>query len=178
MIDVVTMTDLWKEDVDGYLPVLLEIYNPDISWDNEEASAYGQENSYLRLIADINKVVYKGKTYLPCAFKFTAPELDGKKIGAASITMTAFDSRVKKVLRSIRLPSEIKIVSLFTKVEKENATGKFIYRFKEMQTSPFTMNAANSNQSTVSFTLLYNNNLLQNVPYDVATPDRVPGSKG
>ena len=79
MVDVVTMQELWKQDIDGYLPILMEIYNPDISWTQEEQEAYGQDNSYLRLIADESKVIYKGKTYLPCAFDFAPSEIDGKK---------------------------------------------------------------------------------------------------
>ena len=65
MVDVITMTELWKQDIDGYLPVLMEIYNPDISWTPEEKAAYGQEDSYIRFIADESRVIYKGKTYLP-----------------------------------------------------------------------------------------------------------------
>lgn len=178
MIDVVTMTDLWKEDVNGYLPVLIEIYNPDISWTQEERSTYGQDNSYIRLIADDSKVIYKNKTYLPCAFEYTPPEIDGKKVGAASISISALDSRVKKVLRSIRLPSEFNIVSMFAKVEKDGSTGNYIYRFAQMNSKPFIMNSAGSNKTTATFNLVFNKTMNQNIPFDVATADRTPGTKG
>lgn len=178
MINVVTMTELWKQDIDGYLPILMEIYNPDISWTAEEQAAYGQENSYIRLIADENKVVYKGKTYLPCAFDFTPPEIDGKKVGTASISISALDSRVKRLLRTIKIPSDVRIVSLFAKTRKDGTTGAFIYQFAEMDSTTFKMSSASSNKTTATFNLQFGKNMSQNVPYDVATPDRVPGTKG
>ena len=178
MIDVVTLTDLWKQDVDGYLPVLMEIYNPDIAWTEEEKTAYGQDDSYIRLIADDSKVIYKGKTYLPCAFEFTPPEMDGKKIAGASLSISSLDSRVRKLLRSIKLPSEVNIVSLFVKAEKSNQTGKFIYKFSEMNSKPFVMKSAGSNKTTATFNLTFNKAMDQIVPFDVATADRTPGTKG
>ena len=178
MVDVVTLQELWKQDIDGYLPILMEIYNPDISWTQEEQQSYGQDNSYLRLIADESKVIYKGKTYLPCAFDFTPPEIDGKKVGAASISISALDSRIKKLLRTIEIPSEVRIVSLFAKTQKDGTTGAFIYKFAELDSTPFKMATSSSNKTTATFNLTFGKNLGQNVPYDVATPDRVPGTRG
>lgn len=178
MVDVITMTDLWKKDIDGYLPVLLEVYNPDIVWSQEEKESYGQEDSYLRLINDTNKVIYKGKTYLPCAFDFTAPEVDGKKVGNASITISALDSRVKKLLRTIKIPSDVRVVSMFVKVNKPSEMGGFVYRFAELNSVPFRMETASSNKTSATFNLIFNKNFTQNVPYDVATPNRVPGTLG
>ena len=141
MVDVITMTELWQQDIDGYLPVLMQIYNPDISWTQEEIDSDGQENSYIRLIADESRVVYKGKTYLPCAFDFTPPEIDGKKVGVASITISALDSRVKKLLRTIKVPSTVTIVSVFAKTRKDESNN-FIYSFAELNTRPFKMSSA------------------------------------
>ena len=178
MIDVVTMAELWKEDVDGYLPILMEIYNPDIKWTQEEIDAYHQENAYLRLIADESRVVYKGKTYLPCSFEFTPPEIDGKKVGAASISISALDSRAKLLLRTIKIPSDVRIVSLFAKTEKEESSGKFIYHFAELQSTPFKMASASSTKTTATFNLTFGKNLAQKIPFDIATADRVPATKG
>ena len=178
MIDVITMTELWQQDVDGYLPILLEIYNPDISWTQEEKAAYGQEDSYIRLIADESRVIYKSKTYLPCAFDFTAPEIDGKKVGVASISISALDSRVKRLLRTIKVPSSATVVSVFCKTEKDGGTGNFIDQFRELNSRPFKMSSASRNKTTATFNLSFGKDMTQNIPYDVATPDRVPATKG
>ena len=177
MINVLTMAELWKQDIDGYLPILLEIYNPDISWTQEEQDTYQQDNAHLRLIADESTVRYKGNTYLPCSLNFNAPEIDGKRVGNATITISALDSRIKKLLRTIKLASDIRIVSLFAKVKKDGNTGGFIYQFSEMDSTPFKMTSASSNQTTATFNLVFGKNTNQNIPYDVATPNRVPGAE-
>lgn len=178
MLNVATMTDLWKQNIDGYLPVLMDIYNPDIVWTQKEKNAYAQEDSYIHLIADTNKVIYKGKTYLPCSFDYTPPELDGKKVGGASISITALDSRVKKLLRSISLPSEVNIVSLFCKIQKEGSSGAVIYKYIEMNSKPFVMKSASSTKTTATFTLAFSKDMTRAIPFDVATIDRTPSTKG
>lgn len=168
-IDVVTMKDLWKSEVDGFLPVLVEIYNPDIAWDSAE---YGQDNGYLRLISDDNKVVYKNHIWLPCNMEYAEPETDGSKIGSASITISSIDARVKKLLRTINVSCELKVVAMFTKKEKEN--GGFIYKFAELNSKEFTMSTASSSSTTATFTLEFDTSLSQNVPYESASQDRCP----
>lgn len=174
MLDVITINDLWQKDIDGYLPILMDIYNPDIVWTQEEKDTYGQEDCYLRIVADDNKVVYKQKTYLPCAFTYSAPELDGKKVGTASISITALDARINRIIRSIKIPSEVSVVSMFAKVTKDS--GGFIYKYRELNSKPFKMSSASSSKTTATFNLTFGNNFSQNIPFDVATQDRVPGT--
>lgn len=171
-IDLFTMNEFFQSNIDGYLPILLEIKNPDIVWEE----GYGQDNGYLRLIADENKVTYKGHTWLPCAFDFTPPELDGSKIGTASISISAIDARVRILLRSIRIESEVSVIAAFNKIEKDNS-GKFIYKFIPLETTKFIMSSASSNNTIATFNLTYETSLNQNVPFDVATQDRVPAVK-
>lgn len=188
-IDVMTVQDLWKENIDGYFPYLLEIYNPDIKWTDEEKSSYGQEDSYLRVICDENKVIYSGKSYIPASFEFTPPESDGTKIGQASLTISSFDYRIKRMLRSIKLESEVTVMAFFVKVTgyKRNneitddvpkSSDKPIYKFKKLDSIKFTMDSATSDKTTAKFNLNYDRSMAQNVPYYIATQDRVPASRG
>lgn len=172
-IDVVTMSELWKADKDSFLPVLMEIYNPDIKWESNE---YEQENCYLRLTANDSKLVYKGKTWLPCAFNFTPPETDGQKVGTASVSISALDARVKFLLRTIRVSCKAKIVAMFAKTEKDDSSGKFFYKFIPLDAVEFEMKQATASNTTANFSLTFKSPLQQNVPYDVATADRVPGA--
>lgn len=174
MIDVLTLQELHKTDIEGYFPFLFEVYNPDIAWSGEEKSAYGQDDCYMRFVADDVRVLYKGKTWLPCNFEYTPPETDGTKVGSATISISALDSRVRQLLRIIRCACKIKIAAFFVKTEKED-TGKFIYKFKELNGAEYTMEAASSNRATATFNLVYKTSLGQAVPYDMATSDRVPG---
>lgn len=175
-IDILTANDLWKRDTDGFLPVMFEVYNPDIVWTDKEKSIYGQEDCYLRFINDDMKVRYKNKTYLPCAFEYKLPDSDGSKIGSSSITISALDARVRRLLRSIKLPSDFTVVAAFGKMQKES--GKYTYSFKELNSITYRMSTASSNKSTATFNLTFNRSLGVNVPIDVASQDRVPGTQG
>lgn len=177
-LDVITEKELWSNDVEGYIPVLLDLYNPDITWTSAEKTAYNQEDSHVRFISDETKVVFKGKTYLPCSFEYQQPETDGSKIGGATITISALDSRVKRLLRSIQLPSEATIVAMFAKVNKDDETGKFVYKFVELNTKSFRMTTAGSTGSSATFNLTFGSLSSQNIPFDTATQDRVPATAG
>lgn len=171
-IDILTINDLYKQDQDGFLPILMEIYNPDIKWENSE---FEQEDCYLRLISNDAKVIYKNKVWLPCAFNFTPPETDGKKIGSSSVTISAIDARIKYLLRTIRIACDVNIVAMYGKVNKDNSD-KFVYKFVPLDALSFKMESATANNTTATFNLVFKNSLQQNVPYDVATPDRAKGA--
>ena len=177
MTDLKTMKDLWAQNTEGFLPVLVEIYNPDISWSDEYKQAYEQEDCYLRLISNDAAVKYQGKKYLPCAFAFTPPETDGAKVGTASISITAFDAKVKAVLVMIRQESKLKIQSVYAKEQKDNSN-KSIYRFFPLQSFELSMTNASSNPTSMTFNLIFKNSLNQSIPYDIATMDRVPSTTG
>lgn len=176
-LNVITMNELSQENIDGFLPILIDVYNPDICWNPAEKDIYQQDNAHIRLICDDNKVVYKGKTYLPCSFNVQLPDSDGGKIGSASISITALDYRVRKILRSIRLGSELNILSVFEKKEKLEGSGKFIYKFVPIKSAKFSMNSASVNRTTATFNLVFDKGLEQSIPYDVALPERVPAAK-
>ena len=186
-IDVITQEDLWKQNIDGYFPFLLEVYNPDIKWTEEEKAAYGQDNCYLRLICDECRVVYDGRTYLPCAFNFSMPETDGQKIGSASLSISALDYRIRLILSMISVPCEVAVVAMFAKTKKAKVVdgdevpdenGKFIFSYRKMESFTFRMETAESNATTAKFNLVPRNSLQGDVPYDIATPDRVPATSG
>lgn len=171
-LDAETMDELWSSDTSGSLPMLLTVYNPDIFWSEEEKEAYGQRDGYVNFISDNMVVKYKNETWLPCAFTFNPPEKNGKTIGSASVSISALDVRVKKLLQIIKLPSELTIVALFSKTNnEENHT---IYRFKEISTIKFNIVSASCNQTVATFNLAPDLGLQQNIPYDTALPNRVP----
>ena len=178
MLDVVTMNDIWQADIEGSVPILIEVYNPDIVWTDEEKEVYKQDNCYLRLISDDNKVKYNNKVWLPSSFEFTPPDTDGSKIGNASVSISALDPRVRYLLRSIKLPSEMKIVAMYSKRTLVPETGKFIYQFIKTDMASFTMTTASANNTSATFNLSFDRALNQNIPFDVAVQDRVPATRG
>ena len=172
-IQTVAMEEIWKKNTDGHLPVLLEIYNPDIKWND---GSLEQENMYLRVIDDSNPVVYKGKKYLPARFEFTPPEEDGKTIGQATITISAIDSRVVQMLRSIELQCEITVMATFAKVTRAN--GSAIMKFCPLEQLKARVPSATYNRTTAQLNLVFKDVLKLNVPRDTATKNLLPSVNG
>lgn len=168
-IQTIAMEEIWARTTDGHIPVLLEIYNPDIKWNDGSVE---QENMYLRVIDDSNPVIYKGKKYLPASFEFTPPEEDGKTVGQASITLSAIDSRVVQMLRSIELQCEVTVMAAFAKLVNEN--GKTTFRFYPLDQIKTRMPSATYNRTTAQLSLVYKDVLKLNVPRDKATKNQLP----
>lgn len=164
VIQTAVTEELWKSHVDGWFPVLAEIYNPDLKWQD---SSLGQDNMYLRVISDSNAVVYRGKKYLPCRFTYTPPEKNGKQVGQASITISALDSRIVQMLRSVEIQCEITVVAGFVK------SGS-VYRFIPLDTFRGTVSSASYNRTTAQLDLTYKDVLTLNVPKDIMTKDMLP----
>ncbi len=163
-IQTIAMEEIWKQNTDGHIPVLLEIYNPDIKWND---GSLEQENMYLRVIDDTNPVIYHEKKYLPCRFEYTPPEEDGKKIGQASITLSAIDSRVVQMLRSIELQCEITVMASFVKHGTQ-------YRFLPLDQLKGKIPSANYNRTTAQLNFVFKDVLQLNIPRDVATKNLLP----
>lgn len=168
-IQTIAMEELWKQNTDGHIPVLLEIFNPDIKWND---GSLEQENMYLRVIDDSNPVVYKGKKYLPARFEFTPPEENGKTIGQASITLSAIDSRVVQLLRSIDLQCDVTVMAMFAKLV--NQQGSITYQFVPLDNLKSRMPSASYNKVTAQLNLVYKDVLKLNVPRDKATKNQLP----
>lgn len=163
-IQTAAMEELWQSHIDGYFPILLEVYNPDIKWDDNST---GQENMYLRLINDSNSVKYGGKMYLASAFTYTPPEKNGQKVGDASITISVLDSRVMQMLRSVDVPCEVTVVAGFV---KNGST----YKFVPLDKLKAVILSATYDRATAKLSLTYKDVMSLNIPKDTATQDMLP----
>jgi len=167
------MEELWKEDTDGHIPVLMEIFNPDIKWADGSDE---QENMYLRVIDDSNPVIYQGKKYLPCKFNYTPPEENGKNIGEASITISAIDTRIVEILRSVQVECDVTVVAAFAKKTTVNEGGQEVttYRFFPFDELKAKMQSATYSRTTAQLSLVCKDVLKLNVPRNIATKDKLP----
>lgn len=168
-IKTVALSEIWKQHSTGSLPVLLEIYNPDIVWNG---SSLEQDDMYLRVINDNTKVKYNGDIYLPCQFNIELPEENGSQTEGSSITISNLDSRVMQLLRSVKLICKVTIVASFLKVNMNGSSES--YAFYPLSKYEFKMDCAVGNRATISLTLSNNSLLSLNIPRDMATQEQLP----
>ena len=168
-IQTIAMEELWKQNTNGYIPVLLEIYNPDIKW---EDNSLEQENMYLRVINDSNPVIYKGKKYIPARFEFAPPEENGKSVGNAIIQLSAIDTRVVQLLRSIELQCDMTVMAFFAKVESAN--NGIVYKFLPLENFHSKLSSSSYSRISAQLQLSFKDVLKLNVPRDTATRNYLP----
>jgi hypothetical protein len=162
------MKELYSQNMDAFLPVLIEIYNPDLVWDGLD----GMSDGYLRLINDTEDVIYKGIKYLKSSITFSLPETDGKTIGNGSVSICDIDHRVTLILRSVKIKCTLKLVAVFAKWDGEGSSKKLY--FYPLSNYKFIMETATYNGKTASFPLIAYKSLSLNVPRDSATRDMFP----
>lgn len=163
-IQTVAMEEIYKSNSDGYTPLLLEIYNPDIKWNDNSLE---QEDKYLRVVADSNNVKFKGHRYLASKFEFKPPEQDGTKAESAQITISSLDTRVVQMLRTIELVCEVNVVAAFAKNGSE-------YKFYPLEEYSMQMKSSTYSRTTATLVLSPDETWSLNVPRDTATKDRFP----
>lgn len=167
-INSVAMSEIWRQNVDGYLPVLFDIYNPDLTWADGTDE---QDDMHLRLINDSSSVTYQGKRYIPCAFDFQPPEEDGSKMGDATITVSGIDDRIVQLLRGCRLVSEVTIVAAFMK--EQDGEDEF-FTFIPLSNYTFKMSGATYTRTAVTLSLTNDDIFSLNTPRDLAIKDMLP----
>lgn len=174
-INNIALEELFSQNSDGFLPVLVEIYNPDLAWNDNSTE---QDDTYLRIINDVTKVKYKGKTYLPCRFDYNPPEQNGKSMSDASISVSSLDSRIPQMLGECRIPCEVNICAAFAKqeysVDEDGQVTDSKYIFVPLSKWKFQAKSATCNATTAVLTLSGDNFDTTNFPRNLAIQNQFP----
>lgn len=168
-----TIEELLAEKTDGSFPVLIDIQHDEIVWAENTSSYTGdQENGHLRLINANYSVMYKGDSleahrYLPCAFTFTLPEENGKKVGTTSIQISAIDKRIIEVIRSVSTKPKAVIEAFFVRNDNSITFSK-LYKYQ------FEMDSVSWDGVSAKWNLVFDPTMQLNIPRDLATQTRCP----
>lgn len=171
-IESETLEELFSKDTDGSIPVLMDIEHEDINWGNikDKDGSLGdleQENGHLRLINASYSVKYQGKKYLPAYFAFTMPSEDGKTVGQTSVTISAIDQRIIKIIRSIENKPTVTFVALFSRKDSTVSFSK-LYKYS------FEMDSVTWDGVSAKWNLIFDPAMQLQVPRDKATNIRCP----
>lgn len=166
-IDSMTLEELFAQDTDASIPILLTIHHEEIIWADK---TYEQEDCYLRLINTNIPVIFEGKKYLPAHFSFELPSQDGKKVGDTKITISAIDQRVIEIIRSINSNPTAEISAVFQKINDSEIIFKKLYHYK------FEMQSVDWNGISAQWKLIFDPAMNVNIPADLATAQRCPAA--
>ena len=167
-----------QETDSTFLPVLIDIKHSGIYWgpDTGEGQAR-QENGHLRLVNDVRGLMFKGddvapRWYAPCTFSFKPGKDDGKNTANASVTISAADSRIIEVIRSIEESLYCQVVALYAKMKSD--TGKVTYTFTKIYGKEFEMTSVSWDGISAQWTLNPDSTLDSNTPRDKGSLFRFP----
>lgn len=177
-ISTVVLESETSESDSVYLPVLLDITHPMITWpDAGEAGTARQQNGHLRLINDVRGAMYRGEDsvpryYAPCSFNVQLPKDDGKTKSTATITIASVDGRIIEVIRAVPENVKCSIVALWAKIKNDDGTVRYI--FSKLYGREFEMGGVSGNGASVQWTLDPDGTMGLNVPRDKGSLFRFP----
>jgi hypothetical protein len=165
-----TIEELHSRHTDGTFPVLIDVQHDYILWSKEMLDSGKYENGHLRLINDPRGVVYQGFYYSPAAFVFSPPSDDGKVEGNASITVSAIDATMYKIIQNMTSPAVAHITTVFEKVSLNEVV------FTPIQSIVMEMRAVEWDKLTAKWKLNKDPVLSLNIPRDLGTVQRCPSA--
>lgn len=173
-ISTVFMDDAASRNSSLFLPVLVDIKHPAITWGESDLE---QTDGHLRLVNDTRGIKYKGNDderhyYAPCNFTCTMPKEDGKKKSNAKITISCIDQRMIEVIRSIDENLSCSIVAFFGKKTNEDGTVRYI--FSKLSGKDFEMGDVSWNETSAQWTLDPDKIMNLNIPRDKGSIFRNP----
>jgi len=177
-ISTVVLDSELAESDSMYLPVLLDITHPMITWpDAGQQGEAKQQDGHLRLINDVRGAMYRGDDsvphyYAPCTFSVKLPKDDGKTKSTATATIASVDGRIIEVIRAVPENVKCRIVALWAKIKNDDGTVKYI--FSKMYGREFEMGSVSGNGVSVQWTLDPDGTLGMNAPRDKGSLFRFP----
>ena len=166
-IEAATSEELFKQDTDGCIPLLVDITDDNIIWNSPDSL---DENGHLRLVYGNIPMIYEGKKYRPANFSFEPPSEDGVKVGSASVTISAIDQRVTEIIETIESSPHLTVIAAYSKMGDEEFVFSKLYHYE------FTMGSVQWDGITAKWNLTYDSAMEQNCPVDMATEARCPAA--
>ena len=139
-----------------FLPILMDITHPEITWDEDQTSPSSQQDGHLRLVNDVRGIMYRGDGdrahyYAPCSFSIKFPKEDGRQKSSATASISCADGRLIEVIRSVGEDLSVQVVAMYAKITAED--GGIRYTFSRLGSRSYSMGDVSYDGLTASWTL-------------------------
>lgn len=114
-------------------------------------------------------ITYGGRTYQPAFFTVVPPEMRDSSVTDGKLTLSTVDQTWILKVRNADKRMKCRFVACIV----HDADGGEIV--EEIETMTFTLIKASWNESTLSFTMMFDDRLNLSVPLDMANELKVPG---
>jgi hypothetical protein len=113
---------------------------------------------------------YGGQTYKASYFTITPPDKDSGKIGDGQLTMSAVDQFWIEKIRSTQTAAKIKFLAA---IVYDDGVISGVESIEEID---FTLRTVNWNEDTITWAMVFDENMSINVPCDRSTALKCPGA--
>lgn len=117
------------------------------------------------------EIEYEGETYKPAYFEIVPPERSESSIGDSKLTISAIDGEWIAAIRSTQKRSTCRFIAC---IEYKGAGNVLV--IEPIEDNEFLLTAAQWDDLTVSWTMIFDDNMNIMVPCDVANSLNFPGS--
>jgi hypothetical protein len=115
-------------------------------------------------------IIYEGQKYESAYFTIDPPDRDGSKIGDGQLTISAIDQLWIERIRTIQTAAKIKFLAT---IAYDDGVVSGVEPIEEME---FTLRIANWNENTITWAMVFDENMAIRVPCDRATALKCPGA--
>jgi hypothetical protein len=112
---------------------------------------------------------YNGDTYKAAYFTIDPPDKDGSKIGDATLTISAVDQFWIEKIRTTQIAAKIKFLAVIV------YNDGVVSGVEPIEDMDFTLRAVNWNEDTITWSMVFDENMAIRVPCDKATALKCPG---
>ena len=131
-----------------------------------------EDSSFPMYFANSSEdITYEGNIYNAASFTVQPPDRDGSKIGDAALTISAIDQFWIQKIRQNHKPAKLHFVAVI--VYNDEQTG--IEGVEAMEEITFTLRAAGFNETSVTWTMVFDENMAVIVPADTCNAMTTPG---
>ncbi len=123
----------------------------------------------MRFVNSDKDVTYEGEIYYAASFAIDPPDRNGSKIGDATLTISAIDQFWIQKIRENQKPATITFKAV---IQMDNNGVEQIETLEEID---FTLRAVRFNEYSITWTMLFDENLSINIPCDECNTITTPG---
>jgi hypothetical protein len=115
-------------------------------------------------------IEYKGGDYNSAVFTIQPPDLDGPKIGAASLTISAVDQAWIEKIRQTQVPAELRFIAVIVYDELGGYEG-----IEPLDENSFTLRAAKWDEKSITWDLSFDERQAYIITSIKCAPQVAPG---
>jgi hypothetical protein len=147
--------EIARRNTQAKFPVLIKIEHEDLgdfyyaNWDQD--------------------IIYDGYSYLASVFSLEPPDKDGDKVGNARIIMSAVDQIWIQRIRSTQKPAKLHFIAAILYGDDGNI------QIEKLEENSFTLRAASWNEITISWDMIFDENMTILLPAEDCTVLTCPG---